>query len=65
MLCSKTPGVCYLIKEFLRLCISRERRERLAALAAETIDLAKVSYKTLNLELIMLIDFDHEIWCLL
>ena len=65
MLCSKTPGVCYLIKEVLRLCISRERRERLAALAAETIDLAKVSYKTLNLELIMLIDFDHEIWCLL
>ena len=65
VLCSKTPGVCNLIEEVLTHNIPRERRERLAALAAETIDLAKVSYKTLNLELIMLIDFDHEIWCLL
>ena len=64
MLCSKTPGVCYLIKEVLRLCISRERRERLAALAAETIDLAKVSYKALNLELTKFIDFDNGIWSL-
>ena len=63
--CSKAPGVCCIIKEVLTHNIPRERRERLAALAAETIDLAKVSYKTLNLELIMLIDFDHEIWCLL
>ena len=65
MLCSKTPGVCYFIKEVLRLCISRERRERLAALAAETIDLAKVSYKALYLELTMLIDFDNGMWSLL
>ena len=50
---SKTPGVCYLMKEVLTHNILRERRERLAALAAETIDLAKVSYKTLNLKLTM------------
>ena len=62
---SKTPGTSNLIKEVLMHNILRERRERLAALAAETIDLAKVSYKTLNLKLIMLIDFDHEIWPLL
>ena len=46
-----------MIKEVLTHNIPRERRERLAALAAETIDLAKVSYKTLNLELTMSIDF--------
>ena len=64
MLCSKTPGVCYLIKEVLTHNIPRERRERLAALAAETIDLAKVSYKTLNLKLTMLIliDFHNKVW---
>ena len=44
--------------------ILRERRERLAALAAETIDLAKVSYKNLNLKLTMLIliDFHNGVW---
>ena len=62
---SKTPGVCYLIKEVLTHNIPRERRERLAALAAETIDLAKVSYKALYLELTMLIDFDNGMWSLL
>ena len=41
---SKTPGASNLIKEVLTYDILRERRERLAALAAETIDLAKVSY---------------------
>ena len=46
-----------MIKEVLTHNIPRERRERLAALAAETIDLAKVSYKTLYLEPTMLIDF--------
>ena len=64
MLCSKTPGVCNLIEEVLTHNILRERRERLAALAAETIDLAKVSYKTPILELTMLIDFDNGIWSL-
>ena len=50
-----------MIKEVLTHNIPRERRERLAALAAETIDLAKVSLKTLNLELTALIDFDNRI----
>ena len=53
-----------MIKGVLTHNIPRERRERLAALAAETIDLAKVSYKALNLELTKFIDFDNGIWSL-
>ena len=53
-----------MIKEVLMHNILRERRERLAALAAETIDLAKVSLRTVNLRLTMLIliDFHNGVW---